>query len=417
MRLVESESVPTASQADQSELSDIVGSGYQSASSMRVAMPVFKYYWLRFTNFAIDLAWTGISYILVLIIIALFLCNGIAVYAPIHWSACFVWPFVVLAALKFRRGVRGYAETGLRVVDGNGLPIAPKRSLVRAVAFFFTWFLFPAHLVLLATGSRQLLHDSLSGCYVVSKGENPASSIYPPAPKWIAVLLVIGCVWLVFSLEQVRTHWDRLELGAAQALMGTKNPLYARYLGAKCNLSLLEITELSQGKAEEILPRFESLADLQNEFTSSAGNDSYSILQVYKAALVAARANKAVITAQYLEILGALPGIDIERALGERWIDVLEFETSPRLRAANLLRKVGHRETAIALAKAEKESAKKTGDSDRLNESTKLIDLANTQEPGYDPFAPVVNYYDSDMARAMRAVRLQLRNLDDSAEQ
>lgn len=411
----ESTSVPSNSLVKQSEVAHNKDNSSQSAPSMHVAMPVLKYYWLRFTNFAVDFALTAFSYILVLLCIALILCNGIAISAPIHWSVCFIWPFIVFVALKFHRGLGGYSESRLHVVDASGVPITPKRSLARALAFALTWFLFPVHLVLMATGSRQLLHDSLTGCYVVSRGEHPAKSIYPPAPKWIAILLVVGSVWCVFSLEQVRMQWDRLELGALQVLLGAKNPLYASYLGAKCDLSPAEITEFSQDKAEKLLPRFESLADLRSEFTSLSGNDGNSILQVYKAALVAARANKPALTAHFLEMLREVPGIDIERALGARWIDVMEFETSSSIRAANLMRKVGHRDVAIALAKAEKESAEKAGDRDRLQESVKLIDLATTQEPGYDPFAPEDTY--DDTAKSMREIRVQLRDLDDIEKQ
>lgn len=409
----------TEGASDNSPELQVVASGStaqraQPSLPVHVAMPVWKFYLLRFLGAILDSVLVAVTTFLVVVGTVAFLSvmrlmQGLESFSALYFLFILVSLIVVL---KMCRSYFGYTETSMRVVDRSGARISVLRSLARAVAFGVTWFLLPINLVFMAAGSRQLLHDMLSGCHVVGPGENPTTSFYPPTPKWLAALLVIGCVGFVFRSDQVREQWDRLESQFVPVLLGQDTPLYLTYLESGCKLSAKEIAGLRQKEAIRLLDRFELLVAQRGPLSPSSS--SHEIELVYKTALVAARANNPVVAAHYLEILGHLPGIRIEQALGVRWIDVLEFETSPRLRAANLLRKVGHKVEAIELAKGERNSAKKSGDKDRLAESIKMIDLIQRQDP-FDGFFDFDDPYD-DTAKARRAVMMQLRQLEDASK-
>lgn len=324
-----------------------------------VAMPFLLFYLLRGFRFFLSMAAIAGSVILI---------AGLLALAKFSWGDTLIhsgiWPMLIAGliapfASSFNIG-KGTPLGVLNVVDKNGQALTPYKALMRAVVFMFTWFIFPLHLIFIAAGSRRLLHDIVSGAYVITPGEDLKTTFYPSAPRWMAPLLVVAVVAMLCMQSNFTSYVQRLESLIVPIVLGLDSKLYLDYLKTKFDpaASSLGYSYLYDGKAAgDDLSKIEVMTNLQIKYNGRHNFDTARYL-IYTAQ-VAAKSGDNQTAEQYLDTFVSLPYSFQSKALEPFVADAFAIESnSPRLYCARLYSEIGALKKAINIAESEKAKAR-----------------------------------------------------------
>lgn len=338
-----------------------------------VAPSVFNHYWQRFTWFALDALILGVFWMILIAFVGFIHCVSgyFNQWQYFHFEISIP---VVLAAfvLKFVRTRLDFARTGMFVVDNCGVRVSWTRSAVRTLAYFFTWFLLPLHLVFIAVGSRRLLHDYIAGTFVINEGEDLKTSFYPPARSWLAPLLVVGCVALVCMSGQVSQMLLRTELELVPIVLGSDSKNYLTYLKMRFHQKPQHLEYLTEEEAKPFKIQYYCMHALQHQYYGDKSKESVRIL--YCAALVAAASKDREHTdALVHQILTADPDIFAKVVQGSYDYGMQQFATQ-NMAAAYLYSKAGQPSEASMYAEMEKQSAEKAGSVTKYTECCEVLE-------------------------------------------
>lgn len=333
-----------------------------------VAMPIVKFYCIRLCDFVFDMVVTcmlsgmtfwGLGFLRVFSFSHML--DSIESYFASFWF-WFAISSIFLLWVKYLRSLKDYADLGLRVVDRDGHSLTKKRAFMRSIAFCLTWFLFPLHLVAIAVGSRRLLHDVVTGTYMIGANENLKTTIYPPAPRWLAPMLVLACVIAVFGRQDFIDQMCQLEYQIVPSIFGRSSPAYLTYLKIRLSPSIYNIDKVSFYEARRTLSLFEDLVAEQaylydTQLKNGAGRldvvpeAAHSVEYLYDVASVYAKVAQPGLAHEAICKMLKHPPAAIEIALGARFNDMRAFSASPSAAASIFLLRYGY--TKMALAKAE----------------------------------------------------------------
>lgn len=222
-----------------------------------VAMPIWEFALLRLARFFFD--WfTGLwGFYLV------------AFTFP-RLQPYLLWLLIATLFLtKFVSSRQGWISNALdlRVVDKTGAAIGPFRAVVRSLAFVFTFVLLPVHLLFFASGSRRLLHDYISGTYVLHGEEDLQRTFYPPNSK------IPGLLLIALSVYAMSFRWadidPRLQYSMVQLVSratGERSELTLKLM-EKCYADTwLDVKDLSPEMAADLAAIYSKLEMLQAKY-------------------------------------------------------------------------------------------------------------------------------------------------------
>ncbi len=277
---------------------------------------------------------------------------------------------------------KDYTSTGLKVVDKNGNQITFRRALGRAVLFMISIWLFPIYLVYLAAGSRRLIHDQLSGTYVIETGENLRTTFYPPVPRWIPLLLIVTCISAVCCAKGVKEQYEKVEVAVVPALFGRESPLYLAYLKAKLNPRNSDVDGLSEVDSRRLLSIYVDLSTLQRSRQEAPVEET--VLFDYTTALVAAKAGQDGTAMEHIMRIAAYPLSLDKKALGAQIAGIERYYPYPNLFGAAFLMRNGYAQRARVIAQVEKEISEKTLDKEHyVLSSTLIVECLHEAQSGF----------------------------------
>lgn len=270
------------------------------------AMSVFEHYTWRLGYFMLDVLMLSIfAFLLLLLTLALhcFVFHS----SDLSFLSLEIGVPVVLAAfcLHYLRARQMFINIDLSVVDGDGRSVSGVRAAVRSLAYLSTWFLLPVHLILIASGSRRLLHDRIAGTYVIGAGEDLRTSFYPPAKPWLAIGLVVGSVVIACSFGQLAQQFDKIDSFVTPLLLGSESRSYLNYLKMRCLRPLDELDVIDRKSARLLAPHYLVMRQLQHKYYGYDSN--YSVRILYSAAMVAARAQRREDSDALVKEMSAVP--------------------------------------------------------------------------------------------------------------
>lgn len=340
----------------------------EAVEDRHVAMSVFRFYWLRLNDFVIDIVVAcmlgGITAWIIGWLRVFQLLHTIDSVESFFYSNSFRLAVIsiFLIWIKYVRGLHDYANVGLRVVDRDGRRLTKTRSILRSIAFCLTWFLFPMHLVFMAVGSRRLLHDFATGTYVIGAKENLKTTIYPPASRWLAPLLVMSCVGAVFSSANFVDHLLRWEHEIVSSALSRSDPGYLAYLKIRLCPSVDKVEKLAPDEAKRLLPFYLDLAQGQKnqyaEHLSRGGDISNSLRDAalcaeyfYDVATLYAKCGMPRRAHGSIYEMACYPKSAIDLALGSRVADMQTFYDSPAAVGSIYIMRFGYFREALAEAR------------------------------------------------------------------
>lgn len=325
-----------------------------------VATPFLLFYLLR-----------GLRFFLAMAAVAGAIVGSCGLLALIHWPIADsiihsgFWPIFIAGLIvpfvsSYNIG-KGTPLGVLKVLDKNGEVLDANKALLRSLVFMVTWFVFPLHLIFIAAGSRRLLHDIVSGAFVVAPGENLKTSFYPAAPRWMAPLLVVAVVAMLCMQSNFTSYVQRLESLIVPIVLGQDSKLYLDYLKSKFDPEISSPGYFAQQDAETAkasLSKIEVLTNLHIKYHLRYNDDTARYLM--HTARVAATAGEYATAEQYLDTFVSLPTIYQERGamaydLGPHVNDA----SGVKLYCADFYGQLGATKKAIQLAEQVKTRAEK----------------------------------------------------------
>lgn len=215
-------------------------------SDLHVALPLFKFYFARLWFLLVELILvTSISIVGFYTFFSL-LCQFVFSFLHllnIDYSAyateleislmifiSFASFFVVRLWLSDKRD---FGWLRIRLVDKSGDPTKFKHKLVRSLASIVSLFCFPINIVLMAAGSRRLLHDYLSWTYVLVDDEDMTTTFYPPVSTLWKVLVVVASILTVAYYGNMVGYADSISTRVIGALIGNSGTVHQTYRGIR----------------------------------------------------------------------------------------------------------------------------------------------------------------------------------------
>lgn len=312
--------------------------------------------------------------------------------------------FVCTFCIKWLSSVKDYAGLGLRVVTKDGQPISIACGAIRSLAFCFTWFLLPVHLVLVAVGSRRFLHDLMTDTYVLIQGEEPDKTIYPPPPRWIAPVLVVACVAGVLFFADAQGWIRNVETSVVGTMLGVDSEFYMRYLHWRYDRLPVHFTYLAKEDAEKLLPHFVRLVELDTKYLGATAKESAG--DIFRVAMLATQTYQPAVADKYLQqFLHLSPAATAEAFSVNHAYGYMDGKF-PKLMAANLYRLNGRLDTATSLALSEKAYAFANQEADRFEQSSKLLILIYRTKVATGAkdadYGKLLTREESDLAKALK---------------
>lgn len=325
-----------------------------------VAMPFLLFYLLRGFRFFLSMAAIAGSVILI---------AGLLALAKFSWGDALIhsgiWPMLIAGLIapftsSFNIG-KGTPLGVLKVVDKNGRALTPYKAFMRALVLAFTWFVFPLHLIFVAAGSRRLLHDIVSGAYVITPSEDLKTTFYPSAPRWMAPLLVVAVVAMLCMQSNFTSYVQRLESLIVPIVLGQDSRLYLDYLKSKFDPEISSPGYFAQQDAETAkasLSKIEVLTNLHIKYHLRYNDDTARYLM--HTARVAATAGEYATAEQYLDTFVSLP--TVYQVRGAKAYDLgpqVNDASGVKLYCADFYGQLGASKKAIQLAEQVKTRAEK----------------------------------------------------------
>lgn len=323
------------------------------------APPFLLFYLLRGLRFFLSMAAVaGAVVVFSPILAAVNFGMADAVFHSGFWPI-FVAGLVVPFTSSFNLG-KGTPLGVLKIVDKNGEALSRNQAILRSLVFLLTWFILPMQLIFVAAGSRRLLHDIVSGAYVVAPGEDLKTTFYPAAPRWMAPLLIASVVVVLCMQSNFTSYIQRLESLIVPIVLGPDSKLYLDYLKSKFDPNSAENGSLPLNDTESAkrnLSKLEVMTNLQIKYNRRYNEDTARYLLF--TARVAAMAGDKKTAEQYLDTFVSLPYSFQKKVLSFHEEDAFaEYNSSFRLFTANLYRQLGAYKKAINIADQEKKKAR-----------------------------------------------------------
>lgn len=303
------------------------------------AMPYYKYYFLRFVRLLYAFAVSGLTSLLIGILVSLS-GQGSDLFGTFQRQTLNLWMFsAFLLQLLSGLGIAAFPSSPLIVTNSRGEKISVGRAAWRALLWMSTVVFFPLHIVVVACGGRRFLHDVLSGTYVREPGEDPAKTFYPPMPRIWAVLLVVACAGLFSQPLWIESNIRKLAFIAA--------PDNKNYL--------------AWGEG----PEFSQMASFVLSLKQSAsGANSFEVTKALLVLVcVSAKEHKVDQCLDAITMLSQRPEDEVRLAMTSL-SDSLGFDPalSPKLLYAMTLLELGKAQLALEIAEEEYRAALKADD-------------------------------------------------------
>lgn len=323
------------------------------------APPFLLFYLLRGLRFSLSMAAVaGAVVVFSPILAAVNFGMADAVFHSGFWPI-FVAGLVVPFTSSFNLGT-GTPLGVLKVVNKNGEALSRNQAILRSLVFLLTWFILPMQLIFVAAGSRRLLHDIVSGAYVVTPGEDLKTTFYPAAPRWMAPLLIASVVVVLCMQSNFTSYIQRLESLIVPIVLGLDSKFYLDYLKTKFDPNIAEygyFPTTNPEYARNNLSKIEAMTNLQIKYNLRYNDDTARYL-IYTAK-VAATAGDNKTAEQYLDTFVSLPYSFQKKALESYQTDAFADESgSGRLYCAKMFGDLGAYKKAINMAEQEKKKAR-----------------------------------------------------------
>ncbi|MBI5176279.1 MAG: RDD family protein [Candidatus Melainabacteria bacterium] len=363
--------------------------------AIHIAMPLWRYYWLRSFDFSLGLLTqyvAGAAFVFVQFLVLGLICLIVpglsaglqakygfpqmlltACQAGVLWSACSIG--IVIFCTQYLCARKGETLiTALRIVDKSGKPLGRWRAALRAALYLGSVFCFPLCLITVAAGSRRFFHDFCSGSYVLTEGEDPARTFYPPRPAWLLPLFAWLVIVLLCNSGRFSTVRETVENIAAGTMLGVQSRNYMDYLAHRFVYDLN--APMTQEQAKVRVTQAEALLSLQVRYLGL--RDYETARTMLNTAVLASRAGDVQKTQEYVNAWLKLPVQRAERMLRkDEFLSVAQGKAA-QLVAARLLVQAGSIDDGISQAQACKDSAAQKDDYKRYADSCEF--LANEYE-------------------------------------
>ncbi len=366
--------------------------------AIHIAMPLWRYLCMRTCNFTVDTLWQFVlSVVLFFLLGALLLLLGAVVggvpgltagiiaivSAPLmvfvdgQGSALCFFSTCALVVFSFQYRIARKGEStlySLRIVDKSGKPLGRWRAALRAALFLVSVVCFPLCLITMAAGSRRFFHDFCSDSYVLTEGEDPATTFYPPRPSWLLPLFAWLVIVLLCNSGRFSTVRESVENIVAGTMFGVQSRNYMDYLSHRFSYDLN--APMTQEQAKVRVAQAEALLSLQVRYLGL--RDYETARTMLNTAVLASRAGDVQKTQEYVNAWLKLPVKRAERMLRkDEFLSVAQGK-SAQLVAARLLVQAGSIDDGISQAQVCKDSAAQKDDYKRYADSCEF--LANEYE-------------------------------------
>lgn len=361
--------------------------------AIHIAMPLWRYYYLRACNFALDISWHIVFGIILLFlqVAVIYLLwpltervTGIPesiltsfrsplqflIYCQvgIPWLYCnMIFSLFIGQYLIGRKGESKLHY--LRIVDKAGKPLGRGRAALRAALYLISVVFFPLSLVTVAAGSRRFFHDFCSGSYVLTDGEDPSKPFYPPRPAWLLPLFAWLVIVLLCNSGRFATVRETVENIAAGTLLGEQSHNYMDFLAHRFVYDLN--ASMTEEQAKSRVAQAEALLSLQVRYLGLSNYETARTMLT--TAVLASRAKDEQKTQEYVHAWLKLPIRRAERMLRNDEFLSLAQGKSAQLVAAELLVQAGSTEAGIRQAQTCKDSAAQKDDYVRYADSCEFL--------------------------------------------